>query len=390
MILFCLLSLITAHGAPQADAFTTPPSPAWDIELPGGISNTASHAERSTPVATEEGLLLGVESSKGLFLISRKDGRTLQVYPSKASVQSSAIVHDDKIYFADMSGTTWCYKKDGELLWQHTGGAPILSNPHMENGTVYITNVEDLTVALSGETGSLVWQYRRPPSAERTADLALYSAPTPIIEDGVLLTGYSDGFVVGLNPKNGDVLWDIRVGEGRYPDIVATPTVKDGDLFVSGYFSPLIAVDLKTQNIRWRLEAGAASAGIVHEGQSGDALVHPGSDGKLRYINTTAGSIIWTWDSGNGAALTEPVLTDAGILIGSGDGGVYLIDPENGEQVWKSSYPFLLDGVTASPVVDGRMLYFLSNSGKMYSMISVAQGPKEARSAWPSWSRLNR
>ena len=52
------------------------------------------------------------------------------------------------MYFADASGTTWCYALSGEKIWSHRGNAPILTRPTVADGAVYVTNVDDLVVAV--------------------------------------------------------------------------------------------------------------------------------------------------------------------------------------------------------------------------------------------------
>ena len=155
------------------------------------------------------------------------------------------MVGDNWLTFSDVAGKTYAYDFDGNLLWDHDSGSPILSTPSVDDTHVYITNVDDLTVAISKESGALSWQYKRPNDGSRITELALFGAPTPVIAGNTLVTGYSDGGLVGLNTENGDLVWDVQLGAGRYPDIVATPTYYKADIFASGYFGPLQALDLE-------------------------------------------------------------------------------------------------------------------------------------------------
>ena len=367
-----------------------PPSPVWKTRLPGPHSSSANHAERSSAVATLDGLLLGIDSGPNLYLLSKTDGRVLKSFKSAASVQGSAALLQDRLIFGDGSGQTYCYSHEGELLWSHAGTAPILSTPQTANGLVFVTNVDDVTVALNVESGQLEWQYRRPKDATRTTELALFSAPRPIIAGDTVITGYSDGAVVGLALETGDVLWDAQIGEGRYPDIVGTPAVGETDVFASGYFGPLVAIDMKSQNIRWKVEAGAASESVVAKVNDAERLFHPGSDGTLRCIDTLTGGEVWTWSSGDNGALTKPTMTPAGVLIGATDGGVYLVDAESGVELWRDKYRYKLEGVTAAPLVDGRDVYFSSNAGFFYRMRYFHDDLVDHSTTRTGWSRIRR
>ena len=210
-----------------------------------------------------------------------------------------------------------------------------------------------------------------------------------VIDDSVLL-GFSDGSLVSLDRVGGDVQWDRRVGEGRYPDLVAAPVHHGTDVFVSGYFKPLVAIDVATRNVRWRLEYGAANASLVVESEPLTVIHHPGTDGKLRTVAAITGAELWEWDSGTAGALTTPVLTEAGLLVGSSDGGLYLIDPTAGELVWEYSEDRLLDGVTAAPVVEGRQVLFVTNAGRIHSMLVPVPPGEDDFDESPTASRTRR
>ena len=90
-------------------------------------------------------------------------------------------------------------------------------------------------------------------------------------------------------------------------------------------------------------------------------------------------------DSGSSGALTTPVLTGAGLAVGSSDGGLYLIDPRTGKEVWHYHESVRLLGVSSSPTVDGRQLLFVSNAGYLYSMICPSPDRYEADTPYPSW-----
>ena len=105
------------------------------------------------------------------------------------------------------------------------------------------------------------------------------------------------------------------------------------------------------------------------DGESGRVVFHPGTDGKLRAVSGLTGAELWTWDSGTSGALTTPQVTDAGLLMASSEGGIYLVDPEDGTERWRWHERYQLAGVSASPAIDGRQVMFVSNAGYLYSMV---------------------
>jgi outer membrane protein assembly factor BamB len=263
----------------------------------------------------------------------------------------------------------------------------MLVRPTLDGGRLYVTNVDGLAMALDAATGSLLWRYQRPPDVTRVAELTLYAAPPAVVSGEQVFLGFADGAVVALDAARGDVLWEKTVGEGTYPDVVAAPVALGADLFASGYFAPFVAIDQATRNVRWRLEYGSAQEPLVAYRGAEAILYHPGTNGVLHAVVARTGEELWAWDSGTVGALTTPVLTDAGLFLGSSDGQVYLVDPETGRQTWHYHERIRLQGVSSAPIVDGRQVLFVTNAGYLHSMISPAPTRFGGDRAYPSRHR---
>lgn len=396
MILSALALLASAAGLPEAlgpnpfpGKFDDDPAFHFRTRLPGPPLNAASHSEWGAPILFGEWVLVGSAAGQGLYALSRRDGRVLKTFPADASVEASALVAGDRVYFSDTGGNTFCYGLDGQKIWKHDGNAPVLVAPVLadsEDGPlIIVTNVDDLAVALNANTGELVWQYRAKRDLTRQAELSLFAAPRAAVVGETVLLGFSSGTMVAVDLATGEEQWKRAVGEGRYPDLVADPVVLGTDVFASGYFLPLVAIDLATHNVRWRLDVGSARPPLVvpNEGEAlGATLYHPGSDGTLRAVSTVTGAQLWSWESGTTGALTTPVQTEAGLLVGSSEGSIYLIDPKTGRERWRWHENWLLQGLSAEPAVDGRQAIFVSNSGFLYSLLVPAPSAPPER-AWP-------
>ncbi|MCO4745633.1 MAG: PQQ-binding-like beta-propeller repeat protein [Proteobacteria bacterium] len=358
----------TPREASYPGAFDKAPIPHWDTVLPGPTVNAATHTERSRPVVEGGHIYVGSAGGEALFVLSRRDGALVRELRADASVEAEPVVSGGRVYFADTGGTTWCYGTDGELVWRQPSTAPVLVRPTLSDGVIYVTNVADQAVAYDAESGTVLWRFEQPKDLTRDAELALYAAPPAMVDQGRVLLGFSDGTIVALEADGGDLLWSQRIGEGRYPDIVAPVVANGSDVYASGYLAPLVAFVPDTRSVRWRLDVGAAAAPLLHVDGDATILYHPGTDGVLRAVDTRTGDVQWEWDSLTSGALTEPIWTEAGLLVGSSDGTLYLVDPTTGTEAWRYHEPAQLDGLSASPVVTGRQLVFVTNAGHIYSM----------------------
>ena len=367
MTLFGLLGAAAPSSTDDAPgSFDAPPVVSWVRPVPGPPPPGAMRSELGRPVFHGDRVYVGSSQVSALLVLDRGSGDELASFPAAAPVQSAAVLGEDRVWFSDAAGYTWCYPLEGGTpYWSHFSGAPILSTPAREGGRLYVANLDNLVYALDEVTGELQWRHAQKLDPSRTVELQLYGVPSPVTVGGLVLTGHSDGTLVALDAEGGEVVWQRRVGEGRYPDLIAPPLVVDGMAYVTGYSEPMLAVDLDTRNVRWRLDIGGGQRPVV----SGDTLYHGGNDGVLRAIDVVTGEILWTWDTGTQGALTEPIVTEAGLLVGSAVGGLYLVDPDKGTELWELEIGSTLVGVTVPPAVDGRQAAVLTNGGHIISLV---------------------
>lgn len=347
--------------------FAAAPVPHWQRLLPGPRLMAWTHTERGRPATDGQDLFLGSAAVDALLQVSRTDGEELHRYPAGAPVQSEPVLIRDEVLFSDGAGYTWRYDLgETEPSWSHYGGAPVASSPTVTGNLVLVANVDDVVYALDADDGELRWRYARPADATRASELTLFGAPSPVRVGDLVVVGFSDGGVVGLSAASGEVEWERRVGEGRYPDVIATPLVDDGVAYVGGYSEPLVALDLTQKAVRWRLDVGSASTPTLVDG----VLYHGATDGKLRAIDAQGGEVSWTWDSDTTGALTRPQVLEAGVLVGSSDGSLYLVSRHDGTLLWEHDPGHLMDGITVAPLVVGRQLIAVTNAGRLLSMLS--------------------
>ncbi len=341
----------------------------WAVNLPGLVPNVATPTEPGGPAVSAREIFVGYSGQSGLLVLDRADGRLRSVLDARAPVGTTPIlIGEDRVIFADSAGYTSAYSRQkGAWIrdWEHYSGAPVVSTPTLADGVLYVTNVDELVFALDGATGELRWRYEHKLDVARAASLELFGAPAPTLSADTAFVGFSDGFLVALDRATGSERWKAQVGEGTYPDLIAPVViVGDGAVLVAGYTKPLVHLDLESRAPSWRIDAGSAAVPTL----SGDTCYHPGSDGKLRRIDTRTGTLAWTWDSATSGPLLAPQVTPLGILVASTDSTLFLIDPESGTQLWKLDPEPLLTGFGVAPTVAGDEIYALSNGGVLYAL----------------------
>ncbi len=369
-------------GMDYSGAITRPPVTQWTRGLPGEPVSAATNSELGRPLFHDHLLYVGSAGAEALWMLRRDDGSVAGSFEAGAPVMSEPVRIDDTLVFSDGAGYTWRYSLEGEQLWRHYAGAPVLSSPLVVGDTVYVSALDGTLHALSLDVGESRWLYKHPGDRSRESELELYGAPAPVVSGELVLAGFHDGSLVALSQDNGEVAWKVRVGEGRYPDLIGEPLAADQDVFAGGFSAPFQAIDIATQNVRWSLDFGIASAPVA----DGRTLFVPGSDGKLRSIDAVNGAVLWEWDSDTSGALTEPQFTASGLLVASSDGGMWLVDRESGETRWTYDDGFLINGISVAPVVDGRQVVFITNAGNILSLVVPADPQVVDELTEPPWT----
>lgn len=378
-------------GVRYAGSFDRAPVEAWRRPLPGPPFPAAIHTELGRPLLHGDYIYVGQAGTDGLHVLTRHSGALVRTLEMGAPVQSEPIAVDDLLIATDLSGTTtvWELGEDGsaEVRWSRSSGAPVLSAAAVAEGLVVVAGVDNVVTAVHLDSGELAWRHAQRLDPGRSAELELYGAPTPSVMGDRVLAGFADGTLTALDLRTGDALWQRRVGEGQYPDILGSPVAVGTDIVVAGYSEPLVGLHAESRNVRWRLDIGGAGAPISGGGTgatpdrthgTGAAHVfvyHGGEDGLLRCVDTRTGALVWEWDSETASALTAPVATEAGLLVGASSGTVYLVDPTTGVERWRWRPGFHVSGFTVPPGVQGRQAVAVTNAGNIVSFVVPVEPP---------------
>lgn len=190
-------------------------------------------------------------------------------------------------------------------------------------------------IAWDARTGQELWQYRN------EVNRPIHAAPV-IHGDRVYLVDSSTR-AVALDLATGTARWKqplvsgfVQLGE----EVVGTPALSAGRLFVPTPRDGLVALDADTGRILWRLAGrdsvihpfsyltrarGMAAAPVV----TGSVVWAGGSDGVLRAVNARSGRELWSMDLG-APILGGPAPAGELLVVTSYDGTVRALRPAPG------------------------------------------------------------
>ncbi|MCC6984764.1 MAG: PQQ-binding-like beta-propeller repeat protein [Bauldia sp.] len=230
---------------------------------------------------------------------------------------------------------------DLDLVWGRAMNAGINeAGPIVYDGIMFLPNPADVIQAINAVTGDLIWEYRRElPTVEelhsrwgeRKRSIFLY-------EDKVFLATW-DNFIVALDAKSGQVVWETNRGGDYYASNSSGPIVVNGVVIagatcqVAPFGCYVTGHDAETGEELWRNEV------IPRPGQPGDET-WAGAAFENRWCTGVWGQLVYDEESdlvhygSTGICPAGEAQRNMPGATMAGTNTRYAVRPETGEIVW--------------------------------------------------------
>ncbi len=391
---FVYLPWILAAVLPSCKQFGNP-DPAWQNEadvqvlrvrwikslvsdLPNfEIPEIAEEHDRFNPVETggagfdtdKRRAFIG-SSVGGLYCLDIATGQTVWRFHVDDPVGSVPIYDSERktVYFGADDGKFYALQaRSGRKLWDIDTSAEIRRKAVLHNDTLYVVNADNTVFALAPETGETVWQYRRPPMKGFSA--AGYAGM--VIADEKLITGFSDGYLVALDPLVGAAVWSRDLAENvelpendevvKLVDADATPAVFGEILVGASVDGGLQGINLKNGNVIWTNPNVTSVTGLA---KSGDVVYAARSSFGLTAVDPHTGEELWSekFPAGN---LLDPVVYEDLLILSDSIFGMTVVSSVDGRVLQRVNPS---NGFFARPTLHAGYLLVLGNGGTLFAM----------------------
>jgi outer membrane protein assembly factor BamB len=313
--------------------------------------------ESSTPALDTASGRVVVGTRDGILRSVGIGGRVRWQLVTPAPFSAGVLVKDGVVYSPGGDGVLRALRADtGALLWSYDAGEELVTVPVLADGRILVASQAATLYAVNAADGKWVWQYRRTPPA----GFILRGASTPVVREGVVYLGFSDGHAAALVAKDGTQVWDRVLSTGtQFVDVSSTPGFDaQGRLIVASYKDGIFALDPRSGDTVWQTHA----AGLAYVLVRGSVIFAAGEDRVVAYSAET-GRSLWTTPLPQKAGL-QPTLGQGMLLIPTGQ-ALLFVDPVTG-RVLRRFDPG--KGVSATPAVYGADALVLSNLGYVYGM----------------------
>lgn len=344
----------------------------WEKYLPGlgGLGNPIVSGDMIfVPLVDDQ-----MSVNCGVAALDKNSGQQVWFYKTSGSVRNNMALEDGLLFVSDVNSVLYALNpKNGELVWSYkfrTDGLYPCNSQGVAyyNGVLYVGQGSNMA-AIRAKDGSVVWKNNSGYNGGIT-DVSTY-----VVADGVLVVNSYWVGRYGFDIVTGELIWEKRDAENRYS--TGTPVCKDGKLYYTAY-QTLVEMDPRTGEETKRVKHGhifnTRSKMLINDGTVVVGTSNHGMTGyKIEdfsqvWNTTTMPALIYTSPYTKSYEMSiegDPVQFGDNFIYGCNDGYVYCNTIEKGAYVWRYEMGM---PVLANPVIDGDYLYVLDMGGKLVKL----------------------
>lgn len=366
LLIACICSLSACTGffdkdntpKPKALASFTPqtkPHLLWKTSVGNGTGNeylklSPAMSEHAIYTSSTDGVVASINKDNGKINWRANTGFMLSSGPG---------VGNGIVVIGSMHGNIVALNEaTGRTAWTTSIKGQILANPAVREGYVIIKALDGNVTALATNDGHKLWSFK-----QSEPDLILRGSSAPLISDNQVITGFANGNLVSSQLRSGDIQWlqQIATPEGafaidRMTDIDADPIIKGHRIFAATYQGNIASLDWRSGRQLWSQQLSS------YTGMTADERAVYVSDAKSNVwaFNVDSGNSLWQQKALEFRNVSGPAEVGRFIVLGDAEGYVHWLDKSDGHFAARES---LGNGILAKPLVDGRVVYVLTNTG---------------------------
>ena len=270
-----------------------------------------------------------------------------------------------------------------KLLWSALAAATLAACAHAAGDeTMFRGNAAHTGVyrAQGIVTPNLKWKFH-------TAGRVVAS---PVLADGLVYVGSTDGKFYALDAASGTPVWTFET----HARIVSSAAVAAGAVYFSSYDHYFYALDARTGALKWKYDMPGErrfAAPHIHgtypaaetmpdpfdfyassPGVWNGAVYFGSGDGTITGLDAASGALRWTFKTGD-TVHASPAIADGVLYVGSWDSYFYALDAASGKEIWRfktGEDPKIHNqvGIQSSAAVANGMVYFGCRDSKLYAL----------------------
>ena len=259
----------------------------------------------------------------------------------------------------------------GNKIWSKKFNLPLRGGMTVTQNLIFLSDFEGNFYSINNETGEINWS-----TFLAYDSSSIYTNARPILaRDKIIVPGTGGAFFI-ISKDTGEVLWTENISSNKNlpklfytGDIVANPIYDNGIFYVVSQSGITAAFDINTSEELWSVPVG----GFETPSFSGGSVFINGNMGDLVALDVKTGDVRWqrqfpkyinedSYFSEKQFALYKgPTLVNSHILFSNQNGKVLILNANTGEDKGF----ILVDKLATSPIPADKKVFFLTAMGKL-------------------------
>ncbi|MEX2489751.1 MAG: outer membrane protein assembly factor BamB [Pseudomonadales bacterium] len=348
----------------------------WDHNIGGGAESGAVNivpglAGNRVFIASPDGNVLALDADSGKVrwkiqvqgLYSTKERKAM--FPDDMDVITGGVgVGGDLAVVAVVGGELIALNQsDGSVAWRAKTSSEVLASPAVDEELVFVQSVDGKVLAYDALDGARQWSY-----STSVPRLTVRGTSTPVLFETIVIVGFANGRVVGLDRRQGLPVMDerIAISQGksdleRLVDVDGRMVIRGGRLFAVSYQGNAVAIDLNETRASWKRPASS----LVGLGEGFGNIYLTAHDSHVTALDMDDGDEVWDTDALLHRDVTAPITISSYIVVGDFEGYLHFIAQSDGRFVGRVKAGG--KGIISPPVVDGRRVYVMDKGSRLYA-----------------------
>ncbi|MFM2476271.1 outer membrane protein assembly factor BamB [Celerinatantimonas sp. MCCC 1A17872] len=346
------------------------PQEVWSASIGDGVGNYYSQlqptvADSTVYAASREGEIKAYSlKGKRLWdtdLTDLKDYKQFTVDGS-ARLSGGVLAAFDMVFVGSENAQLFALDaKTGKLKWRTAMPGEVIASPAVGEGLLAVITNNGHLVAIDPQSGKIRWNITLDQPS-----LTLRGKAVPVISNGVVILGRSNGSVAIFSVKNGQQVFSTRIALSngstqleQVADIDSQPVLLGNELFAISYNGSLVALNLQDGRTSWKRSYSAYRDMAI----AGSELLISDRSSHLIDLDRFSGSENWQQTQLSYRDITAPAVAGDYVLVGDSQGYLYWISRDTGKFVAKLDVGG--DGLYVAPVVTEKLIIIQTRDGRL-------------------------
>lgn len=320
-----------------------------------------------------DGVIYTIDADGLLSAIDAESGKRLWEEDTQRRVSAGLAAAQGLLFFGDPDGVLVAWSiETKQPVWQSILTSEAVVVPVLTEDLVLVLTIDGRISAFGQKDGVRRWDFQ---SGAEPA-LTLRGNAVPKVQGGSVIVGLSNGTVIALSTRSGELLWEQRVAvpKGkteleRLVDIDSALLLDEGRLFAVAYQGRLMELDPYDGKPAWAVEASSYSdmaLGLRH-------LFLSSPEGQVQAYDRDGGSRRWSSEALAYRGLGAPVVWGGEVLVADFEGYLHALSQQDGRLVGRFR-PGDDAGIRVPPMLVGDHLVVYDNAGSLSAWRRLESG----------------